>query len=70
MSRVITQEIATRMMLQSERIEASILVLREFGHSEEEIKQYLVRQFGISEQYAQNYLDLDPNRNREFVPLV
>ena len=39
MSRLITQEIVTRMMLQSERIEASIKVLREFGHSEEEIKK-------------------------------
>ena len=65
MSRLITQEIVTRMMLQSERIEASIRVLREFGHSEEEIKKYLVRQFSISEKYAQNFLDLDPDRDRD-----
>ena len=70
LSGLLTQEMVDEMTQRSDRIEGAIQMGRGMGLSEEKIKNYLVRQFGISEKYAQNFLDLDPDRDRDFVPLV
>ena len=58
------------MTQRSDRIEGAIVALRGINMPESQIRDQLVRQFGISEKYAQNFLDLDPDRDRDFVPLV
>ena len=70
MSGLLTQEMVTEMAQRSDNIEASIQTARGLGVSETAIRDQLVKQYGISEKYAQNYLDLDPDRDRSFVPLV
>ena len=70
MSGLLTQEMVTEMAQRSASIEASIRMARELGTPEDQIRDLLVRIFGISPKYAQNFLDLDPDRNRSFVPLV
>ena len=70
MSGLLTQEMVTEMAQRSHDIETSIRMARELGTSEDKIRDHLVRLFGISPKYAQNFLDLDPDRDRSFVPLV
>ena len=41
------------------KIQSAIETMRAFGHSEEEIKNYLVQKFGITPGYAQNCLDAE-----------
>ena len=70
MSGLLTQEMVDEMTQRSDNIEASIKTARLMGASEDQIRSLLVRQYGISEKYAQNFLDLDPDRDRSFIPLV
>ena len=70
LSGLLTQEMVDEMTKRSDIIEASIASLRGVNVPESQIRDQLVRQYGISEKYAQNFLDLDPDRDRDFVPLI
>ena len=70
MSGLLTQEMVDEMTQRSDKIEASIASLRGVNVPESQIRDQLVKQYGISEKYAQNYLDIDPDRDRNFVPLI
>ena len=70
LSGLLTQEMVTEMTKRSDRIEGAIAALRAINMPESQIRDQLVKQYGISEKYAQNFLDLDPDRDRDFVPLI
>ena len=70
LSGLLTQEMVDEMTQRSDNIEGAIRMARELGIPEATIRDQLVRQYGITEKYAQNFLDLDPDRDRDFVPLA
>ncbi len=70
LSGLLTQEMVDEMTQRSHDIETVIAAYRRINIPEKQIRDQLVEQFGISEKYAQNYLDLDPDRDRDFIPSI
>lgn len=56
---MVSPEYVEKAVKKTSAIKNSIESLRSFGHSEEEIKNYLVQKFGITPGYAQNCLDAE-----------
>ena len=54
---MVSPEYIERAEKKSMRIREAILTAKEFGHSDEEIKNHLIKKFNLTPGYAQNCLD-------------
>ena len=59
MMTMVSPEYIERAEIKTKTIRGVIESLREFGHSDEMIKEHLVQKFHITPGYAQNCLDAD-----------